>query len=307
MNEKWTVNNIDQLDGKTIVVTGGNSGLGYESVKIFASKGAKVILASRSIERGNQAKEAILKEVKKGDIDVMALDLSSLESVEAFSIAYKDKYQKLDILLNNAGIMMTPYGVTKDGLEQQIGVNHFGHFALTARLFDVIKKSPGSRIVNISSIAHKSGEMNFDNLMYDGGKEYNPSKVYSQSKLANLLFTYELDRKVKAHNLDIKVVAAHPGVSATNLVRHMEHKWWFKFIMPLFKLFTQSAYQGSLPGVRASVDPTVEAGTYYGPDKRNEMVGDPIIVESTPASHNKEDAIKLWQLSEEITQFTFEF
>jgi NAD(P)-dependent dehydrogenase (short-subunit alcohol dehydrogenase family) len=148
--------------------------------------------------------------------------------------------------------------------------------------------------------------MNFDNLMYEDGIGYNPSKVYSQSKLANLLFTYELDRRVKASGLDIKVLAAHPGVSATNLMRHMTNKWVYKLIFPIFKWFTQSAYQGSLPGLRASVDPDAESGSYYGPDRRKEMVGDPIVVEARPQAHNEEDAKKLWEISEKVTGVTFE-
>jgi NAD(P)-dependent dehydrogenase (short-subunit alcohol dehydrogenase family) len=305
MSRKWTEKDISNIEGKVIIVTGGNSGLGFESVKMLAAKGAIVILASRSKTRGFDAKATILEAYPKANVDVMALDLGSFKSIEVFSNDFLAKYDRLDVLLNNAGIMMTPYGKTEDGLEQQIGVNHFGHFALTARLFDRLKSTPGSRVVNISSIAHRSGVMNFDNLMYEDGVGYNPSKVYSQSKLANLLFTYELHRKVEEHHLDMKILAAHPGVSVTNLVRHMAGKWVYKLIFPLFKLFAQTAYQGALPGIRAAVDPTVESGTYYGPDRRNEVVGDPVLVEARPQAYNKEDAKRLWEMSEEITGVSF--
>ncbi|MGL1893527.1 MAG: oxidoreductase [Spirochaetaceae bacterium] len=305
MNDRWTINNIDKLDGKIIIVTGGNSGLGFESVKVFAGKGAKVILASRSVNRGEEAKKQILDIFPNAKIDVMQLDLSSLKSVKKFVTLFLEKYNRLDILLNNAGIMTTPYGLTADGFEQQLGVNHLGHFALTGQLFDVIKNSGGARIVNISSMAHKSGVMDFENLMFEGGKDYTPMKAYGRSKLANLLFTYELQRKVEDHNLDIKVLAAHPGVSNTNLARHLEGKFLFKILKPLFELITQSPFDGALPGIRASIDSDVISGTYYGPSGRREMTGDPIIVQSNTLSHNLEDAKQLWSISEELTSISY--
>jgi NAD(P)-dependent dehydrogenase (short-subunit alcohol dehydrogenase family) len=297
----WNLENISDLTGGIIVVTGGNSGLGYESVKAFAMKGAEVVLASRSTEKGEEARAEILKDFPEGKIKVMQLDLGDLDSVRGFVSAFKLSYKKLNILLNNAGIMMTPYFTTKDGFEGQIGTNHLGHFALTGLLMDVVIKTPGARIVNVSSGAHKRGEMDFTNLQFENGKDYSPMKAYGRSKLSNLLFTYELQRKLEAANKDTIAAAAHPGLAMTNLARYVEGKFLFKILTPLFKRMAQDQAQGALPQIRASVDATVKGGEYYGPDGRNEMKGYPIVVQSNEASHNLKDAAKLWEESEKLT------
>ena len=302
-SEKWTTANIPDLTGKVIIVTGGNSGLGFEAVKAFAEKGANVILASRSMENGEAAKTAIGK--VNGKIDVMQLDLMDFASIKTFAENFKKNYIRLDVLLNNAGIMTTPYFLTKDGLEAQNGTNHFGHFALTGQLFDLIKNTRGSRVVNVSSMAHKQGKMDFDNLLFENGKDYTPIKSYGRSKLSNLLFTYELQRRIQNNNLNCIAVSAHPGVSRTNLDRFIRGKIWFKLLYPVFKSFTQDQAQGALPEIRASVDPKVKAGEYYGPDGFNEMKGFPVIVKSNEASHNLADAKKLWEVSEKITGVSF--
>lgn len=302
MNDmNWTIENMPDLSGRTILVTGGNSGLGYESVKAFALKGAEVILASRSTEKGEEAKVAILKDVPGGNIKVMQLDLGDLQSVRNFASAFKHSYQKLDVLLNNAGIMMTPYFTTKDGFEGQLGTNHLGHFALTGLLMDTVLQTKGARIVNVSSGAHKSGKMDFSNLQFENGREYAPMKAYGRSKLSNLLFTYELQRKLEAANKDTLAVAAHPGVAMTNLARHMEGKILFKILAPLFKMMAQDPAMGALPQIRASVDPAVKGGEYYGPDGKREYKGYPVVVPSNEASHNQEDAARLWEESEKLT------
>lgn len=301
--EKWTTANMPDLAGKTIIVTGGNSGLGYESVKAFAEKGAEVILASRSQEKGQVAKSEIGN--TKGDITVMPLDLMNFASIKQFADAFKAQYNKLDILLNNAGIMTTPYFLTKDGLEAQNGTNHFGHFALTGHLFELIKNTPESRIVNVSSSGHRYGTMDFDNLLFENGKDYTPMKSYARSKLANLLFTYELERRSQAGGINSIAVAAHPGGSQTNLGRHIEGKLWFKLMRPLFMLITQSQAQGALPQIRAAVDPNVKGSEYYGPHKG--MTGFPIVAKSNTASHNKQDAKRLWEESERLTGVKFSF
>ncbi|MCK5703803.1 MAG: SDR family NAD(P)-dependent oxidoreductase, partial [Cyclobacteriaceae bacterium] len=298
--QKWTTDNIPDLTGKVIIVTGGNSGLGYESVKAFAEKGAEVILACRSIEKGDAAKLEIMQGNPTGTITIMQLDLMDLASIKNFASDYKLKYNQLDVLLNNAGIMTTPYGLTKDGFESQTGTNHLGHFALTGLLLDLIIKTSESRMVNVSSMAHKQGKMDFENLLYEGGKGYSRMGAYGRSKLANLLFTYELQRLFIANNIDSIVVAAHPGGSQTNLARHIEGKWWFKMLRPLIELLMQDQAQGTLPQIRASVDPNVKSGEYYGPDGFNEMTGLPILVKSNKASHSQEDARKLWEVSEEL-------
>lgn len=302
----WTKDDIPGLSGKTVIVTGGNSGLGYESVKALAEKGADVVLTSRSIEKGEQAKAQILKEIENGKIEVAKLDLADLESVRSFAARFQEKHRQLDILLNNAGIMTTPYFTTKDGFEGQMGTNHLGHFALTGLLLDLISKTPRSRVVSVSSNAHRRGTMDFDNLLFENGKGYSPIAAYGRSKLANLLFTYELQRFFKSRSIDSLSVAAHPGASMTNLARHLEDKWYFKLLFPIASLFIQDAAKGALPQIRAAVDPGVKGGEYYGPSGWNQLGGAPERVQSNQASHNKEDARRLWKVSEELTGVTIE-
>lgn len=306
--EQWTTEDIPDLSGKVIIVTGGNVGLGYESVKAFAEKGATTILASRSIERGETAKAEIEKGNTSGTIEVMKLDLADLEGIKGFVEEFKSRFDRLDVLLNNAGIMMSPYFKTKDGFEAQMGINHLGHFALTGQLLDLIKKTPGSRVVNVSSGAHKSGSMDFNNLLFEGGSGYAPMRAYGRSKLANLLFTYELQRRFENHNLDAISVASHPGFSRTDLARYMVKKFYVRLLFPLSHLFSQSAAMGALTQIRAAVDPGVRGGDYYGPKKgRSEMAGYPQLVESNAASHNKEDAQRLWEVSEKLTGICYQF
>lgn len=303
--ENWTTSDMPDLTGKTIIVTGGNSGLGFESVKAFAQKGAEVVLTSRSVEKGEKAKAEILKVNSKASVELELLDMADLESIKNFSERIHQKYSQLDVLLNNAGIMMTPYFKTKDGFEGQIGTNHLGHFALTGLLLDLIKNTTGSRVVTVSSSAHKQGKMDFDNFLFENGKGYSPMKAYGRSKLANLLFTYELQRFFESNNINSISVAAHPGVSQTNLARHLEDKLFFKILYPVFKIMTQDAEKGALPQIRASVAPDVKGGEYYGPSGFYEMKGSPERVESNAASHNHKDAKKLWELSEKLTGVTF--
>lgn len=304
MTNTWTVDEIKDLKGKTIIVTGANSGLGFEATKIYAEKNAKVIMACRSLERAQTAKDKILIGNKDAKLEIMKLDLGSLNSVAEFVKAFKKKYKKLDILLNNAGIMTVPYGKTEDGFELQNGINHLGHFALTAQLFDVIKKTKNSRIVNVSSAAHKPGKIDIDNYLYEKGG-YSKIRSYSRSKLSNLLFTYELDRLLRQKGLDIKVLAAHPGASNTDLFRSFETSWYTKPVAFLASKATQSAYNGCLPLVRASLDENALSGEYYGPSGMFEMKGKPVLVQSNKLSHDKELAKKLWNLSEELTGVQF--
>ncbi len=305
MNNNWTINNMPSLKGKTIIVTGGNSGLGYEAVKAFASKGAKVVLACRTTSKGEEAKKQIISENKTADITVMNLDLNDLSSVKAFVEEYKKSYQQLDVLLNNAGIMMTPYGKSKDGIEGQQATNHFAHFALTGLLMDIIRTTPKARVVNVSSIAHRQGKMDFSNLLYDEGKDYSPMKAYGRSKLENLLFTSQLQKYFEEQKIDAIAVAAHPGVSNTNLFNNMSGKWLLTILKPLFGLFVQPASMGALPEIRAAVDAAVKGGEYYGPDGNKEMKGYPVVVQPDKSAYNEEDAPKLWKFSEEITGVKF--
>ena len=304
MKQKWTTTNIPDLTGKVTIVTGGNSGLGYETVKAFAKRGATVVLASRSIEKGNEAKESIGR--INGKIEVLYLDLMDFDSIKAFSEAVKSRYNRLDILVNNAGIMTTPYFLTKNGLEAQMGTNHFGHFALTGHLIDLIRKTPGARVVNVSSMAHKQGKMDFNNLLFENGQGYSPLKSYGRSKLMNLLFTYELQRFFEQNNINAMAVAAHPGVSNTNLARFLEKKLIFKILKPLVYPFIQGQEMGALPQIRAGIDEKVKGGDYYGPDGFREMKGFPVKVESNKASKNRADAKELWDISEKLTGVKFQ-
>jgi NAD(P)-dependent dehydrogenase (short-subunit alcohol dehydrogenase family) len=296
--EIWTNADIPDLTGKVIIVTGANSGIGYEAAKEFARKGAQTILACRSLEKAQAAQDQILTEIPNARVDRMKLDLASLESVHKFADQFKIQYERLDVLLNNAGIMRVPYSKTVDGFESQLGTNHLGHFALTGHLLETLLNTPGARVVNISSIGHHSGEIDFDNLMYDGGGNYDEQAAYGRSKLANLLFTYELDRKFKAHGIDAIAVAAHPGISNTDLG---DHKPIVRVLRPLIGWILQSAAMGALPGIRAAVDPDVNGGQYYGPSGDNEYGGYPVLVDSSQASHNLDDARRLWEVSETLT------
>jgi len=304
-SQNWTTTDIPDLSGKTIIVTGGNSGLGFESVKAFAAKNAKVILACRTVNKGELAKKQILEIYPAADITVMELDLMDLNSIRSFAAKFKQSQTRLDILLNNAGIMMVPYGLTKDAFEKQIGTNHLGHFALTGLLMEILKKTPKSRVVNVSSMAHKSGVMDFDNLLYIKGEGYSPMKAYGRSKLSNLLFTYELQRFFEANKIDCIALAAHPGVSDTNLFNHAAPKWLMKLLRPLFLLMIQPAAMGALPEMRASVDPNAKGSEYYGPDGKREMKGYPVIVKPKETALDTEIARKLWEVSEKLTNVIY--
>ncbi len=300
-SEKWTTANIPDLSNKTIIVTGGNSGLGYEAVKAFSKNGANVIMACRSLEKGENAKKEIQQSAISGTIEVAQLDLGDLKSVRAFAIWFKKNNPTLDVLLNNAGIMTTPYFTTKDGFEGQIGTNHLGHFALTGLLMECLKSTSNSRIVTVSSMAHKQGKIDFSNLLFEGGKGYTPMKAYGRSKLANLLFAYELQRRLEAKQITTIALAAHPGVSNTNLFHHLEKNFIIKLINPLLSLVKQPQEMGALPEIRAAVDPNAKGGEYYGPDGFNEMKGHPVLVQSNKTSHDTNVAKKLWEWSEKLT------
>lgn len=303
--KNWNTANIPDLNGKIVIITGGNSGLGLDSAKAMTAAGAKVIIACRSAAKGLEAKNEIKKLTPNGLVEVMELDLMNLASVRKFANEFKAKYQQLNVLLNNAGIMIPPYQLTADGFESQIGTNHLGHFALTGLLLDVLQKTPKARVVTVSSMAHKQGVMNFDNFLYDGGNGYTPIAAYGRSKLCNLLFSYELQRYFDAKKLDIIAISAHPGVSNTNLFRFVDGKWWAKALRPLMMLFVQSSEMGALPQLRASTSPGVLGGEYYGPKGFAEMTGYPVVVKSNAASHNLEHAKKLWEVSEKLTGVKF--
>lgn len=305
-SENWTTENIPPLTGKTIIVTGGNSGLGYESVKAFAKKGAQVIMTCRNIEKGKHALKHILHHQKEAKIEIMQLDLMNFDSIRKFANEFKQNHNQLHVLLNNAGIMKVPYRLTKDGIESQQGTNYFGHYVLTALLLENLKNTPGSRVVNVSSLAHRFGEIDFENLLYEGARDYTSMKAYGRSKLENLLFTYELQRFFETNKIQCIAVAAHPGVSDTNLFSHIGGKFLQKLFKPLFSLFVQPSAMGALPQLRAAVDLQVKGGEFYGPNGRKQMKGYPVVVSSNETANDKEIARRLWEVSAKITGVKFE-
>ncbi len=301
--KKWSVKEIPSLEGKVYIVTGGNSGIGFEAVQVLASQGAQVIMASRDLTKAYQAIEKIKMKFPQAHVIPLALDLNAFTSVRHFVKQFKSQFSRLDGLLNNAGIMLGPLTMTQDGIESQLGTNHIGHFLLTKELWSVLKKTPKARVVNVSSIAHRQGSFDFSNMNYERPKSYIPMKAYGRSKLANLLFTYALARRVK--ETDMKILAAHPGVSKTNLfARHVPNKKLYNFLFNLIPL--QSAYEGALPMIRALLDQEAKNGSYYGPDGWMEIGGKPRIVRSIPLSHDVQVQEQLWHYSEKVIGETFD-
>ena len=304
LNNQWTMDNSPNLSGKVFVITGANSGIGFEAARAVLGKGAEVVLASRNHKKAQNALVALQNEIPQSELAFIPLDLASLDSIKLFAERFKAQYTRLDVLLNNAGIMMVPFGKTEDGFERQLGVNHLGHFALTGVLIDRLLETPGSRVVTISSNAHYGGEMDFSNMFYENG-EYTPTAAYSRSKLANLLFTYEMQRRLEAEGVSMAALAAHPGISATGLADHFGGKYFTWLVRGAMNLLFQSAEMGALPGLRAAVDPHAQGGEYYGPGGKGERGGFPVVVSSNQASHDQQDAARLWEVSEELTGIRF--
>ena len=301
MNENWTSDNIPDLSGMIIVITGANSGIGFHAAREFARQGAEVVFACRNQTKAEGAINQIRIEFPDAQLVFIELNLANLKSVKDFADTFNSRYSRLDILLNNAGVMMVPFGKTEDGFENTLGINHLGHFALTGLLLDRLISTPGARLVNISSNAHYGGEIDFGNLMFEKRESYTPMNAYRHSKLANLLFTYELQRRLENKNIDMLALAAHPGISNTGLADHLFTNWFAKLLRPLMGILVQSSANGALPGIRAAVDPDAVSGQYYGPDGKGERSGYPIVVNSNAASKDEEVARKLWEKSEELT------
>ena len=295
---------IPSQKGRIAVVTGANIGLGYETALELARKEMTVILACRNIDKANAAKQDILKEVPKADLDIIQIDLSSLNSVRNFAKNYLEKHAQLDLLINNAGVMVPPFSLTEDGFELQMGANYFGHFLLTGLLLETILATPNSRIVSLSSIAHRSGKINFEDLQSQ--KKYSAIQAYSQSKLACLMYGYELQRRLDSsgHQSTISTIA-HPGASETNLGQHLP-KWIMSVFSLFMPLFSHSAKAGAQPSLWAALG-TATGGDYFGPTKFREMKGKAGKVDSTPLSKDKAIAKKLWEISEKLTEITYSF
>ncbi len=299
----WTADDIPDQSGKVIVITGANSGIGFEAARELARKGAHVILACRDTAKGRDAMQQILTLHPTATLEVMQLDLASLESIHRFAREFRDKGVPLDVLCNNAGVMAIPRCTTADGFEMQLGTNHLGHFALTGLLLERLLEAPAARVVTVSSTAHKIGRINFDDLQ--GERSYSRWGAYAQSKLANLLFAYELQRRFERARARAISVACHPGYSATNLQMvgpRMTGSRVEAFIMEVGnRFFSQSAAMGALPTLYAACAENVRGGDYIGPDGFFETAGYPKKTTSSARSHDREAAARLWEISEQLT------
>ena len=304
----WTADAIPDLSGRTLIVTGGNSGLGYQTARALARRGAHVVIACRSPEKAEQALARLRTENPRANVESRALDLASLASVRAFASGFLREHESLHGLVNNAGVMALPRCETVDGFEMQLGTNHFGHFALTGLLLEALLPTPGSRVVNLSSTMHKTGRMRWDDL--HGERSYGKWTAYGQSKLANLLFSYELQRRLGAKRAETISVACHPGYAATNLQfagPRMQGSSWLEAGAGLMnRLLAQSAEMGALPSLYATTAPEVRGGEYFGPGGFAEMWGPPRKVTSSGRSHDAADAAKLWEISQEATGVAFD-
>jgi NAD(P)-dependent dehydrogenase (short-subunit alcohol dehydrogenase family) len=292
---------IPSQTGRTAVITGANSGIGLEAARELARAGAHVVLACRDTAKGDAAAQAIRTAVPDAKLDVEALDLASLDSVRAFAGRYTR--ERLDLLINNAGVMAAPYAKTADGFELQLGTNHLGHFALTGLLLDRLLATPRARVVTVSSTAHKFGSMRFDDLQSE--RSYHRWPAYGQSKLANLLFALELDRRLRATDTDVLSVAAHPGYTATNLQFAATPSRIERIgSLVLNRIYAQGADRGALPTLYAAVA-DIPGGSFVGPDGFQEMRGQPKIVVPTRAARDPEKARRLWEISEQLTGVHF--
>ncbi|MBD3351347.1 MAG: SDR family NAD(P)-dependent oxidoreductase [Candidatus Lokiarchaeota archaeon] len=296
---KWNIENIPDQSGKIVIVTGANSGTGFEVAKALAMKGAKVIMACRNLDKANNAKSQIMDEYPHSNLKIIQLDLGSLSSIRKFGEDFTERFQELHILCNNAGVMMPPYQKTDDGFELQFGVNHLGHFALTGLLLNTLLNTKDSRVVTMSSTGHKLGKIHFDDLNWEN--DYNRTRAYGMSKLANLLFAYELQRNLQNTGKSTISLASHPGWTRTNLQRHVS---LFRLFNPLL---AQKPQMGALPMLYAATSMEAQGGGYYGPGGIFEIRGYPKKVKSNKRSYNKETAKKLWQISEELTGVKYVF
>jgi NAD(P)-dependent dehydrogenase (short-subunit alcohol dehydrogenase family) len=296
----WSESSVPSQRGRVVVITGANSGTGFEAARLLAQRGATVVLGCRNRGKAQTAAEALRKDCPETRIEVEPLDLGSLDSIRAAATSIQTRHPKVDLLLNNAGVMVPPYGRTQEGFETQFGTNHLGHYAFTGLLLETLLAAPGSRIVTMSSQAHRMGRIRFDDLNFEKG--YKPWPAYGQSKLANLLFTYELQRRLQLAQAGTLALAAHPGWSRTNLQQHAVRGAWTRGFSAAFgALLSQSARLGAHPLVRAAVDPEAQGADYFGPSGFMEMKGHAVRVRSTPRSRDEALQQRLWQVSEAMT------
>ena len=297
----WNIKQVPMQKGRIAIVTGANIGLGFETALGLVAKGCSVVLACRNIAKAEGAKVSILAQHPKAVVYCMALDLASLKSVRKFAAAYKRRHDKLHLLINNAGIMMPPFSLSEDGFESQLAANYLGHFALTGLLLPLIITTPNSRIVSLSSLAHKWGGIRFEDLNFE--RRYDKRLAYGQSKLACLMFAYELQRRLQRAGHTTLSVAAHPGVSSTNLFQHLPKI--VNAFAPLTALVFQSAEGGAQSTLYAALGDDIQGGDYCGPQSMGEMRGAPVKVGSSRRSRDEAVAAKLWTVSEQLTGMRF--
>jgi NAD(P)-dependent dehydrogenase (short-subunit alcohol dehydrogenase family) len=305
MTSKWTVEDIPDQRDRTAIVTGGNSGLGHIVARELARHGARVTIASRDNAKSAEAATAITGAVPSSTVEAAQLDLGNLSSIRAFADRIRAGNDHIDLLINNAGVMAAPHRRTADGFELQFGTNHLGHFALTGLLLPLLYGRPDARVVTVSSNNHKSARMNFDDLQ--GERQYSRWGAYGQSKLANLLFAFELDRRLKAAGWPLISVAAHPGYSATNLQLSGPPLYERLVLRLSNRVLAQSAEMGSLPLLYAATAPGVQGGSYVGPDGAREMRGYPVLVQASARAYDEEAARRLWDISEQLTEVRYDF
>lgn len=296
--ENWSIKKYPLMAGKVAVITGANSGIGFETAKALAKKNATVIMACRNLSKAEEAKGKILQSNPSAKIETFHINTAVLQSVAKFALEFSKKFNRLDLLINNAGIMMSPFEETVDGFENQLATNYIGHFALTGRLMQLLLKTQNSRIVSLSSLSYKWADIQFDDLHFRKG--YDKKKAYGQSKRACLVFAYELQRRLSKTNSSTKSLAAHPGLSNTNLDRYFN-----PIIRPLGALFLQKQEKGAYPILYAALEETLKGGEYIGPDGFQEMRGNPTMVDSDDKSKDEDIALKLWKVSEEMTEISF--
>jgi len=298
----FNINHIDSQKGKIAIVTGANSGLGKEITIGLAKKDIKVIMACRNIIKTESVKTKIIKMIPSADLEVMELDLNSLTSVRSFTNSFCDKHKHLNFLIENAGIMIPPFAKTEDGFESQMGVNYFSHFLLANLLFPLMNKTEGSRIATTSSISHEKSRIDFDNL--NSENSYSKTGAYGQSKLACLMFAYELHRRLEKAGSKVIAISTHPGVSKTNLFNNIP-KLVHLLMTPLLPFFTHPPEKAALPMLYGILCNDVKGGEYFGPTGFNSMKGKPGKVKSKPHSYDKNVAKKLWEVSEQLTGENF--
>jgi NAD(P)-dependent dehydrogenase (short-subunit alcohol dehydrogenase family) len=299
----WNAEQIGNLKGKDVIITGSSSGIGLEAAKVLAVKGAAVTLAVRNVEKAKRIIEKFHPENPDAAMTVMHLDLTDLKSIKDFADHYMSHHDRLHLLINNAGVMIPPLRKTRDGFESQFGTNHLGHFALTGRLLPLLLGTPHSRIVTTSSLAARKGKIYFDNL--DGSKGYERMNFYRQSKLANLLFAIELQHRLGQAGTSTISVACHPGISVSNLMSRGSGKETSRLLKKMMRIVAQPARKGALPTLYAATNPDLIGGEYIGPDGPGNRKGNPVQSNDASKLFNTELSEKLWQVSESLTGVKF--